>query len=110
MIDGHLPAGTADQQLDYSASNGEELLVARFESHDALKAWRDFGRPGPTDQAWIESLFSRIKADWPHLCREPRIETPGAATPSVDPGPMEAFIREYYGIAEGRCRRRATRV
>ena len=27
-----------------------------------------FGRPGtPTDQAWIESLFSHIKADWPHL-------------------------------------------
>jgi len=26
------------------------------------------GRPGiPTDQAWIESLFSHIKADWPHL-------------------------------------------
>ena len=29
-----------------------------------------FGRPGtPTDQAWIESLFSHIKADWPHLDR-----------------------------------------
>jgi len=27
-----------------------------------------FGRPGtPTDHAWIESLFSHIKADWPHL-------------------------------------------
>ena len=27
-----------------------------------------FGRPHtPTDQAWIESLFSHIKADWPHL-------------------------------------------
>ena len=26
--------------------------------------------PGtPTDQAWIESLFSHIKADWPHLDR-----------------------------------------
>ena len=29
-----------------------------------------FGRPGtPTDQAWIESLFSHIKAEWPHLDR-----------------------------------------
>jgi len=29
-----------------------------------------FGRPGtPTDQAWIESLFSHIKADWSHLDR-----------------------------------------
>jgi putative transposase len=23
----------------------------------------------PTDQAWIESLFSHIKAEWPHLDR-----------------------------------------
>ena len=27
-----------------------------------------FGRPGtPTDQAWIESFFSHIKGEWPHL-------------------------------------------
>lgn len=27
-----------------------------------------FGRPGtPTDQAWIESFFGHIKAEWPHL-------------------------------------------
>ncbi len=27
-----------------------------------------FGRPGtPTDQAWIESLFGHLKAEWPHL-------------------------------------------
>ncbi len=27
-----------------------------------------FGRPGtPTDQAWIESLFSHLKGDWRHL-------------------------------------------
>jgi putative transposase len=32
-----------------------------------------FGRPGTaTDQAWIESLFSHIKADWPHLRRDQR--------------------------------------
>jgi putative transposase len=31
-----------------------------------------FGRPGtPTDQAWIESIFAHIKADWPHLDRIP---------------------------------------
>jgi len=29
-----------------------------------------FGRPGtPTDQAWIESLFGHVKAEWPHLDR-----------------------------------------
>jgi hypothetical protein len=28
-----------------------------------------FGRPGtPTDQAWIESFFGHIKAEFPHLC------------------------------------------
>jgi putative transposase len=35
-----------------------------------------FGRPGtPQDQAWIESLFSHIKADWPHLdaIRDPAV-------------------------------------
>jgi putative transposase len=27
-----------------------------------------FGRPGtPTDQAWVESLFGHVKAEWPHL-------------------------------------------
>jgi putative transposase len=27
-----------------------------------------FGRPStPTDQAWIESLFSHVKGEWPHL-------------------------------------------
>ena len=28
-----------------------------------------FGRPGtPTDQAWIESFFGHLKAEFPHLC------------------------------------------
>jgi putative transposase len=27
-----------------------------------------FGRPAtPSDQAWIESLFSHVKGEWPHL-------------------------------------------
>jgi putative transposase len=27
-----------------------------------------FGRPStPSDQAWIESLFSHVKGEWPHL-------------------------------------------
>jgi len=35
-----------------------------------------FGRPGtPTDQAWIETLFGHIKAEWPHLLaiRDPAV-------------------------------------
>lgn len=36
---------------------------------------RRFGRPGtPSDQAWIESLFSHIKGEWPHL---EKIRDPG---------------------------------
>lgn len=27
--------------MDYGESEGRELLVARFESHEALKAWRE---------------------------------------------------------------------
>lgn len=40
-----------------------------------MAAAQRFGRPGvPADQAWIESLFSHIKADWPHL---EKIRDPG---------------------------------
>lgn len=36
---------------------------------------RRFGRPGtPSDQAWIESMFSHIKGEWPHL---EKIRDPG---------------------------------
>src|SRR3954452_18488984 len=43
-----------------SGSTRELLAMCAIAQH--------FGRPGtPTDQAWIESLFSHIKADWPHL-------------------------------------------
>jgi transposase InsO family protein len=43
-----------------SGSTREFLAMCAIAQH--------FGRPGtPTDQAWIESLFSHVKADWPHL-------------------------------------------
>jgi putative transposase len=43
-----------------SGSTREFLAMCAIAQH--------FGRPGtPRDQAWIESLFSHIKADWPHL-------------------------------------------
>ena len=35
-----------------------------------------FGRPGtPTDQAWVETLFGHLKAEWPHLLaiRDPHV-------------------------------------
>ena len=51
-----------------SGSTREFLVMCAIAQH--------FGRPGtPTDQAWIESLFSHIKADWPHLdaIRDPAV-------------------------------------
>jgi len=43
-----------------SGSTAEFMAMCAIAQH--------FGRPGtPTDQAWIESLFSHVKADWPHL-------------------------------------------
>ena len=41
-----------------------------------------FGRPStPTDQAWIESLFSHVKGEWPHL---ERIRDPGDLEHELD--------------------------
>jgi putative transposase len=53
------------------SDNGPQMtsgLTREFMAMCAIA--QHFGRPGtPTDQAWIESLFSHIKADWPHLDR-----------------------------------------
>ena len=51
-----------------SGSTREFLAMCAIAQH--------LGRPGtPQDQAWIESLFSHIKADWPHLdqIRDPAV-------------------------------------
>jgi transposase InsO family protein len=51
-----------------SGSTREFLAMCAIAQH--------FGRPAtPTDQAWIESLFSHLKADWPHLelIRDPAV-------------------------------------
>jgi putative transposase len=71
-------AGTAatsplDQQLApillAVSDNGPQMTSGSTREFMAMCAIaQHFGRPGtPTDQAWIESLFSHIKADWPHL-------------------------------------------
>src|SRR6266487_3710226 len=46
------------------------------------------GRPGtPTDQAWIESLFGHVKAEWSHLLR---IDDPATLRAEL------AVVRERY--------------
>jgi putative transposase len=51
------------------SDNGPQMTSGATREFMAMCAIaQHFGRPGtPTDQAWIESLFSHIKADWPHL-------------------------------------------
>jgi putative transposase len=70
-------AGLADRSLDDAvvpillavSDNGPQMTSGSTREFMAMCAIaQHFGRPGtPTDQAWIESLFSHVKADWPHL-------------------------------------------
>jgi putative transposase len=63
-----------------SGSTREFLAMCAIAQH--------FGRPGtPRDQAWIESLFSHIKADWPHL---DRITDPAVLSAEL------ACVRHHY--------------
>jgi transposase InsO family protein len=53
------------------SDNGPQMTSGSTREFMAMCAIaQHFGRPStPTDQAWIESLFSHIKAEWPHLDR-----------------------------------------
>lgn len=51
------------------SDNGPQMTSGSTREFMALCAIaQHFGRPGtPTDQAWIESLFGHLKAEWPQL-------------------------------------------
>ncbi len=51
------------------SDNGPQMTSGSTREFLALCAiHQHFGRPGtPTDQAWVESLFGHVKAEWPHL-------------------------------------------
>ena len=53
------------------SDNGTEMTATDTRQFMALMAiTQHHGRPGtPTDQAHIESFFSHLKGDWPHLTR-----------------------------------------
>jgi putative transposase len=71
--------GTVDLAYDDPArpmllamsDNGPQMTSGSTREFMALCAiHQHFGRPGtPTDQAWIESLFGHVKAEWPHLTK-----------------------------------------
>ena len=72
------------------SDNGPQMTSGSTREFMALCAIaQHFGRPGtPTDQAWIESLFGHLKAEWPHLL-----------TRSADPAVLRAelaLVRERY--------------
>jgi len=68
LVDPCLGAGVQPILLAVS-DNGPQMTAGSTREFMAMCAIaQHFGRPGtPTDQAWIESLFSHIKNDWPHL-------------------------------------------
>jgi transposase InsO family protein len=59
------------------SDNGPQMTSGSTREFMAMCAIaQHFGRPGtPTDQAWIESLFGHVKAEWPHLdeIRDPEV-------------------------------------
>jgi transposase InsO family protein len=71
--------GTIDLSVDDPArpillalsDNGPQMTSGSTREFMALCAiHQHFGRPGtPTDQAWIESLFGHVKAEFPHLTK-----------------------------------------
>jgi putative transposase len=77
--DGRVPAVEDDQMpvLIAWSDNGAEMTASDTRKFMALMAiTQHHGRPGtPTDQAHIESFFSHLKGDWPHLTtiRDPAV-------------------------------------
>jgi putative transposase len=71
------------------SDNGPQMTSGSTREFMALCAiHQHFGRPGtPTDQAWIESLFGHVKAEWPHLLR---IRDPATLRAEL------AVVRERY--------------
>ncbi len=78
--DGTVPIDVDDQArpiLLAVSDNGPQMTSGSTREFMALHAIAcHFGRPGtPTDQAPIESFFSHVKTDWPHLTtiRDPAV-------------------------------------
>jgi len=71
------------------SDNGPQMTSGSTREFMALCAIaQHFGRPGtPTDQAWIESFFGHIKAEFPHLC---------AITDPADLRAELAVVRTHY--------------
>jgi len=85
-----LPPSVADDGLPVLiawSDNGSEMTALDTRKFMALMAiTQHHGRPGtPTDQAHIESFFSHLKGDWPHL------------TAITDPAVLDAELARIRG-------------
>jgi putative transposase len=117
-----LPPSVADDGLPILVAwsdNGAEMTAADTREFMVLMAiTQHHGRPGtPTDQAHIESFFSYLKGDWPHLARDPRrgrcstpswpgsapSTTPAGWTPrsGMSPPPMSITAAGLRSVAPG---------
>ena len=75
------------------SDNGSEMTAVDTRQFMALMAIaQHHGRPGtPTDQAHIESFFSHLKGDWPHLTG---ITDPAALDAELSPDPHRVQHRQ----------------
>lgn len=55
--------------MDYAETEGREMLVARFESHDALKAWREHSEHREAQRLGRERFFAHYRIE---VCDEVR--------------------------------------
>jgi heme-degrading monooxygenase HmoA len=55
--------------MDYAATEGGELLVARFESHEALAAWRNEPEHLEAQKLGKERFFSEYRIEVCELVR-----------------------------------------
>lgn len=49
--------------MDYAATDDGELLVARFESHEAVKAWHDHPEHLEAQQAGRDRFFAQYRIE-----------------------------------------------
>jgi heme-degrading monooxygenase HmoA len=49
--------------MDYAATEGGELVIARFESHEALEAWRNLPEHKAVQQRGRERFFSAYRIE-----------------------------------------------
>jgi heme-degrading monooxygenase HmoA len=55
--------------MEYASSDGTELIVARFESHEALAAWREHPDHRATQKRGRDEFFARYRIE---VCDEVR--------------------------------------